>query len=495
MERKNVSKISQATQGSTFIGDVKIIRKAKPGPVVFQVSDGTGIIDAVTKDSDFNADEVVYLSGYVTERSGKKQIEIEQMRKSTTDFSKIIDEKSKPNEKPFSVNSEKYDAMKERTYSIAKRLRKAVITGEPILIRHHADADGISAGIAIETALNDFMIEFGTNPAYNLYRSPSKAPFYETTDMLKDLSLSKRLVNEFSQKKPLIVIIDNGSTHEDLFALKMMHALGFEIIVIDHHNPGEVVNGKTSVCPLLSLHLNPYIFGFNSKICAAMLSYEVARLIHDKYENKLIPALAGISDRCEGTEIEQYIQNSGKSIEELQKIGIAIDFASYNLRFDAGEGIYDEFFTNKEVVSLIFEETTKGMEIQLQSTMPYVKTQEINGVIFSHIDLEKYTVRFKYPPAGKVIGMVHDEISEGKEKHAVITLGLLPDMIILRATKPVLPIAKIIDHLKQKMPQANIEGGGHECAGTIKFVSAHSETILEEIKELVKTVKVETELN
>lgn len=493
MQKRYVNTIIEATQGSTFAGDVKIIRKAKPGPVVFQVSDGTGNIDAVTKESDFNTDDTVFLEGYVTERAGKKQIEIDHIKKSTADFSKIIDEKSKPKEKPFAVNSEKYNQMKERFYLIAARLRKAVIEGQPVLIRHHSDADGISAGMAIEKALNDFMVEFGTNPQYNLYRSPSKAPFYETTDMLKDLSLAKRLVNDFSQKKPLIVIIDNGSTHEDYFALKMMHALGFEIVVIDHHNPGEIKNGKTEVCQFLSLHLNPYIFGFDSKICAAMLSYEVARLVNDKFENKLIPALAGISDRCEGTEIEQYIKNSGKSVEDLQKIGVAIDFASYNLRFDAGEGVYEEFFTNDEVVSLIFEETSRGMAVQLQSTMPYVKTQEINNVIFSHIDLEKYTVRFKYPPAGKVIGMVHDEISEGKENHAVITLGLLSDMIILRATKPVLPIAKIISHLQAKMPQANIEGGGHECAGTIKFVSAHAEKILEEIKEQIRTLKIEQE--
>ncbi|MFA5931555.1 MAG: DHH family phosphoesterase [archaeon] len=493
MEKKYAKNIAEAVQNSMFSGDVKIIRKAKPGPVVFQVSDGTGIIDAVTKESDFNADETVFLEGYVTERAGKKQIEIDRMKKSTADFSKIIDEKSKPTKKAFSVKSEKYEAMKERFYLVAQRLRKAVITGEPVLIRHHADADGISAGIAVEKAINDFMVEFGTNPAYNLYRNPSKAPFYETTDMLRDLSLSKRLVNDFSQKKPLIVIIDNGSTHEDYFALKMMHALGFEIMVIDHHNPGEIVNGKTSVCPFLSLHLNPYIFGFDSKICASMLSYEVARLVNDKFENKLIPALAAISDRSEGIEVEQYIKNSGKTVEELRKIGVAIDFASYNLKFDAGEGVYEEFFTNNEIVSLISEETNRGMQIQLQSTMPYVKTQEINGIIFSYIDLEKYTVRFKYPPAGKVIGMVHDEISEGKENHAVITLGLLSDMIILRATKPVLPIAVIIEHLKQKMPQANIEGGGHECAGTIKFVSAHSEKILEEIKELIRTTKFEKE--
>ena len=96
--------------------------------------------------------------------------------------------------------------MRERIYSIAKRLRRAVIEGQPILIRHHADADGIGAGIAVEEALNDFMIEFGTNPQYNLYRSPSKTPFYETTDMLR-ISLMRRMMKIYQKA---MCYIDNG---------------------------------------------------------------------------------------------------------------------------------------------------------------------------------------------------------------------------------------------------------------------------------------------
>ena len=59
-------------------------------------------------------------------------------------------------------------------------------------------------------------------------------------------------------------------------------------------------------------------------------------------------------------------------------------------------------------------------------------------------------------------------------------------MIILRATKPVLPIAKIIKKLKKDLPNANVDGGGHEMAGAIKFVSAHLTEILENFKNQIK---------
>ena len=82
--------------------------------------------------------------------------------------------------------------------------------------------------------------------------------------------------------------------------------------------------------------------------------------------------------------------------------------------------------------------------------------------------------------------MIHDKVALGKENTPVITIGYLSDMVIIRATKPVLPVAKIIKKLQKDIPQANPDGGGHECAGSIKFVSAHLTTVLENIKQHIK---------
>ena len=121
--------------------------------------------------------------------------------------------------------------------------------------------------------------------------------------------------------------------------------------------------------------------------------------------------------------------------------------------------------------------------------MPYLRTQDIDGVIFSYIDLEKYTVRFKYPAPGKVIGAIHDIIALQNENRPVITIGHLSDMIIFRASKAILPVQKIIKKLRKDLPSANVDGGGHEMAGAIKFVSAHLTDIIENIKQQIKDVK------
>lgn len=482
-----VDNFNDAKAGDYFEGIVKIIRKAVPGPVVFSVSDGYLQVDAVAKESSFEADDIVKLRGKVNDRGGKLQVEIDTMDKVEQDFNKILERMSQPVDRPISIKSARLEKMKPRMMEIAKRIRRAVMDGEAIIIRHHSDTDGISSGLALEHAIEMLMKKTGVNPQYNLYRSVSKPPFYDISDMLHDVSLAKRIVSQFGQKKPVFIITDNGSTPEDSFAHKTLHDLGYEVIVIDHHNPVDMVNeNTTSVCQYLSLHLNPYMFGLDSETCAGMLCYEVARLIDKEYEEELIPAVSGIADRSSIPELDEYIKNTKKSKEELANIGIAIDFTSYNMRYANGEGLYEEIYANPEMVKMMAEKVHEGMETQLQSTLPYVKTHEINNIIFSHVDLEKYTVRFTYPTAGKVIGMIHDKIAEEKPMHAVLSIGYLSDMLIVRATKPVLPVDKIIKTLQKKYPHANVDGGGHECAGAIKFVSAHQELMIEAVKEMLR---------
>jgi RecJ-like exonuclease len=484
--RRTVSTIIDLKDGDYFQGVVKIMRKTMPGPVIFVISDGYASVDAVIKESDFEIDDIVELAGKVNARAGKLQVEIMSIKKTNKDFNSIIDDNSNPVERPFSINSARFEKMKPYFYRIAKRLRKAVLENQSILIRHHADADGIISGIAIEHSCRQLMEKVGVNPEYNLYRSPSKAPFYEVSDVFRDVVLTKRIIEGHGQKKPLIIVLDNGSTPEDVLGVKTLKSLGFEVIVVDHHNPVVLENKRTAVDPYISLHLNPYIEGLDSQTCAGMLAYEIGRLICEDYNEPILPAVAGISDHCEIQETEDYIKNSGKTREELLKIGTAIDFIAYNLKYDAGKGLFEELFIKPEFTEIIAQEVKKGVETQLQSTLPYLRTQELEGVIFSSIDLEKYTVRFKYPAPGKVLSLIHDTVENEYEGKPVITAGYLSDMVIIRASEPVLPVDKIIKRLKKDLPNANVDGGGHECAGAIKFVSAHLTPVIENIKNQLK---------
>ena len=492
-EKRTIKNVATLKGGDRFAGIVKIMRKAQPGPVIFTVSDGYNMVDAVIKDSKFDEGDVVEISGYVNERAGRLQIEIEKIKESKIDFGSIIEKNSEPKNNSFTISSERLEKLRPYFYSIAKRIRRAIFENQPIMIRHHSDSDGINAGLAIECSCRLLMEKIGINSEYNLFRSPSRAPFYDITDVFRDVVLVKKIIEGHGQKKPLIVVLDNGSTPEDIFGLKTMKSLGFEIIVVDHHNPVVIENKKTLVDPYLSLHLNPYIEGLDSQTCAGMLAYELARWICEDYSNPCLPAIAGITDRSNIKEAEDYIKKSGRTRKELEEIGTAIDFIAYQLKFNSGKGLFEELYDNQELVRIINEEVRKGVRTQLESTLPYLRTQNINGIVLSTIDLEKYTMKFKYPAPGKVVSMIHDTAVIDRESLPVITLGYLTDMIIVRANKPVLPVDKIIKRIRKDIPNSQAEGGGHECAGAIKFIPAHLNNIIENIKNQVRELNYEKE--
>ena len=97
-------------------------------------------------------------------------------------------------------------------HNAAKSIRRAILDGRSILVRHHADADGICAGVAIEKAVVPLLNEANNNSDAEWHyfkRAPSKAPFYEIEDVVKDLSFGLEDVERHGQKLPLIVLLDN----------------------------------------------------------------------------------------------------------------------------------------------------------------------------------------------------------------------------------------------------------------------------------------------
>jgi len=471
-----------------FKGTVKILRRAKPGPVVLTVTDGTCTVDAVTRDCEFDTGDVVELAGPVNRHQGRLQVEIKSIKKSEKDFSEILDKKATPTRTEISIESEGMEKLKPYFIKIAKRIRKAVLEGQPIMIRHHCDADGITSGIMTEDAIRNFMVRHGVDPHYNLYRSPMRAPFYEVMDALRDVSFTKKILESHGQKKPLMIVMDNGSTPEDVLGHKTCKLFGIEVIVIDHHNPVEQDGKKTAIDPYVSLHCNPYLEGLPGDFNTGMLIHELGRMIDEEFENTLLPAVSVLADRSSIPEAQMYVKASGRSEEELHKIGTAIDYLAWNLRHDPGIGIYDQLFKSPEFVDTINEEVNQGIETQLQSTMPHVRTKHVNGVKFSTIDLSQYTLRFTYPTPGKVINLVQDRMVAGHEHEPVLTLGVLPDMIIVRANMPVLPLPKMIKALQKKYPEANVDGGGHDVAGTMKCVEGYRDQVVQFINEQLKNL-------
>jgi len=527
-------------------GEVMQIQQTS-GPTIFTITDETSITwvaafnePGVRMYPDIEVGDAVKVIGEVNQHNGEIQIEsesIEKLKPAVADklkslIAKALDEKAEPEEVDFLIKSPVLDRLKPKMREAAKVIRRAILDGRSILVRHHADADGICAGVAMEKAVIPLLKEFNPDKDAEWYyfkRSPSKAPFYELEDVVKDLSFALEDQERHGQKLPLIVLLDNGSTEEDIVALMQAKIYDIEIVVIDHHFPGdlitkklkdgtvvsgdkevsadEIYGGEVLVDEYVDTHVNPYLVGGDSQITAGALATEVAHIINPEIKDliKHLPGVAVLGDHAEADEVDQYVKLAAEknyTKEELKKIAECIDFEAYFLRFMNGRGIIDTILgvdnldKHKKMVDALYKEYLKRVDIQLKAVMPNINQTTLdNGIILNRLDVEKFAHKFTFPAPGKTCGFVHDKIVQelGDEK-PIITLGNGPDFAVVRATDAVnekfgFSVNTIVDELKEEIPQAGIDGGGHECAGSIKYIEGLQDKVLNEFKINVENLK------
>ena len=507
-------------------GEVQQVQQTS-GPTIFTINDESGVtwVAAFDKAGEraypgIDVGDAVQVIGDVNEHGGKTQIESHSIDKlsqqQTAKLHALIDDalnkRAEPKDVDFLVKSDVLNRLKPKMREAARKIRRAILDGRTILLRHHNDADGICAGVAMEKALIP-LIEYA-NPSndaqyYYFKRSPSKAPFYELEDVVKDLSFALEDQERHGQKLPLIVLLDNGSTEEDITALMQAKIYDIEVVVIDHHSPGEllsveekngeIVGATVAVDEYVDTHVNPYLVGGDSQLTAGALASEVAHMINPAVKDLImhLPAVAALGDHAESGEVYQYLELASKkgfSKEHLAKIAECVDFEAYFLRFMNGRGIMDTILAvdnldkHEKMIDALYKEYQKRVDTQLKAALPNIKrTQLDNGIHFNLIDVEKYAHKFTFPAPGKTCGFVHDKIvKELGEDKPIVTLGHGPDFGVFRATDAVneefgFNVNDIVSVMTQKVPQAGIDGGGHECAGSIKYIEGLGDDVLKNI--------------
>jgi RecJ-like exonuclease len=391
---------------------------------------------------------------------------------------------------PFLVRSEALEKMRARFEEAAALIKQAIYEDRPILVRHNADCDGYSGAMALERAIMPLVVAHhgGDNYAqWRFYRrAPSRAPYYSMNDVLLDLS---SIANDLAKggKAPLVIILDNGSGEEDVVSIRAVQAYGCQVIIVDHHFLEKDL-------AQVDVHINPYLVGHDSQISAGMLGVELARFVNIKASGvAYMAALAGVGDKTQSAEMDQYrkiAEREGFTLEFLKQLAVSIDFVAYYLRSVEARGLIDDLFgrdagRQKALVSLLYGSASRKIQEILVPVKHYTHVIEHGGKNIAVIDLAKICSFGDFPPMGKVTGAASDWLNTTYSH--VYVLGVADDMIVLRvsATEVGFNLNKLISALREKMPFASVSGGGHERAGTIKFVAAAKDEVVEFVKRYI----------
>ncbi len=482
------------------------------GPTVFGLVDGTGGLSLKgfispgeraypeVKEGDFVEAEIKVdefqgeMEGNILRIKVKVGEEVDGLKKHIEHQQR---ERAKVVNTDFMLKNDILEKLREPILKAAEEVRLAVIQNRPIIVRHHNDTDGYCSGFALERAILPLIEKQHSAPkaAWEFFkRAPSTAPYYELEDSIKDTAMSLRNVAKFSNKMPLIIIADNGSGEEDLMAIKQARIHGADIIVIDHHGfDNDVISSEVLA------HINPHLVEEEgSHISAGMLCVEVARFINEDVENLIqVPALSGYADRIDIANaplVEEYMklaEKEGYTKELLNDISLVIEFVSTKVRFMEAREYVEVLFgeprdKQKELVDLmaphIRELDRKGLAIGKVSAVK----EDLNGVTFQSIEIDKAFPGFGFfPKPGRSVGLLHDSLKEeGVEK--LVSAGIMNTAITFRATDEAnFSVHELIGILREKLPNAFVEGGGHKNAGAINFIPMRKDEVVEIVRNFV----------
>ena len=487
--------------------------KQTGGPTIFTIADDSGLVfgaaferAGVRAYADIDSEMMVRVIGEVSLRNNQVQVEIKSMKRlwggeasSVKDLiEQAIDRRAEPSQTEFLVKSEVMTRLLPAMKQVAKEIRRAVLKSQPIVVRHHADADGITAAVAIEMAILPLIKEVGGTDAeyYNYRRAPSKAPFYELEDVTKDLTYALEDQTRHGQKMPLIVLMDNGSTEEDVPAMRQAQVYGMEMLVVDHHHPHKIVD------QFLIAHVNPAHQGGDFGLTTGMLATEIARMIYPEVESKIrhFPAVSAVGDRSEAPEATAYIKlvEDKYSREDLKKIALALDYEAFWQRFNDGRGLINDILCqgrldrHQRIVALLCEQANAAIDEQLRASMGNVKSTKLpNGIIMNVLDVENFAHKFTFPPPGKTSGEVHDRLCKRFAGKPVVTIGYGPDFAVLRSRAVKMNIPQMVKELMEEIPNGGVSGGGHLVVGSIKFVGGMRKDVLAKLAEKIAACGVD----
>lgn len=400
----------------------------------------------------YNVGDVITINGKAQIRGGTLQIVAETVKKESEEKRKQIVEEIEKSVRVFEnepmIKTEIMEKLIPYAREVAKKLLVAKKLNRFVILRFHADADGIVGGIAISSLLH--AQKFQQNSA-----------IYSVRDALTDINLAR---NNFM---PLVILIDFGANEESISGLELLKADGIETIIIDHHPPAENVESY-------AYFLSPWKFdGENaSKHTAGYVAIEVARACGMGFEKYVKTSLAG--DKSDLLTLD----------DEDKDRALVLDYLAAYSTFGNSLDFYKEVLEKPALYESMLRQAKEKLESLRESVKANLKKRGKNGLSIYLLNLDRIATMGEFPSRGKITSIAHDLV---KEEEAVV-VGYSKKFIIFRITEKAAERVKaneLIEKIKSTAPDFIESGGGHDKAASLKIREGFEKEILEEIIKMI----------
>ncbi|MFN7991463.1 MAG: hypothetical protein U0R44_04875 [Candidatus Micrarchaeia archaeon] len=342
-----------------------------------------------------------------------------------------------------------------RLREAALKLITAKKLGRSVMLRFHGDADGISGAFAI------------TSVAYCKAFQQNSA-IYSVRDALRDIAAVGQ------ESRPLVILLDFGSSDSCREALSLLSAGGIEYLVIDHHP----YNAKED-----ERIINPFSIDENaSKYTAGYLACEIAvacGLDRDK-------ALELAKTACSGDK-STIIENG----DQEAKRAMVLDFLASHVSFGNNLDFYKKVMESTDLFSSIAASADESIEEAAEKAVSRAKRSDFSGVETVSFSLEGIARKGEWPPSSKITTRVFDKL---RGETPIVCIGITDRSLIIRLNDQAAGRGLSANTLAEKMKKAMADfiegGGGHTRAGAIRAREGFVKDVLGQLlKEIEGTSK------
>jgi RecJ-like exonuclease len=453
-------------------GEIAGVRQTS-GPTVFTLRDETDAVEcAAFEEAGVRAypaveeGDIVRLEGELERRRGELQVETETLAVLEDDEREVVtermqealDEQARPDSVETLAADPVVEAVSDGVLEVATAIRRAVIEGRPVVVRHAGTVDGYVAGAAIERATLPLVRDqHGSGDAeyHQFERRPLEGSVYDMDDATRDVTMMLSAEQRHDEPVPLFVFVGAGSP-ESVDAFDLLGVYGARRVVIDDRPVESAVTDAVDVA------LTP-----GESTTATTLAGAVGATVNPDVRADLdhLPAVSAWSETPEA--YADLASSAGYDPDDSRVLREALALvAHYQAYEDKRELVADLLFADDADVGLaehISEQYRTRMETAIDTAQANLERHSLNGRTVILLDTDAYTHRYEFPPRALLL----DELARREDAAALV--GLDSDECLLRSEADI-DIDEIVDIAGEHAPEAALDARGARD-GRVEFLA------------------------
>ena len=477
-------------------GEIASARQTS-GPTVFELRDETGTVECAAFEEagvraypEVGEGDVVRLDGEVERRRGELQVETEALvvledeeREAVTDRMEdaMVQRATPETVEPLAADDSAVTSITGAIRDAATAIRRAVIEGRPIIVRHAADVDGYVAGAALERATLPLIREEhqDADAEYHYFdRRPLEGTVYDLDDATGDVTTMLSNAERHGEQLPMFVFAAAGGTAESLDGYDLLSVYGARTLVLEAAPVDEAVSeavGTTVAAPPLA-----------PETTATALAANVAAAVNPAVSEDLrhLPAVSFWADApASYADLAADAGYDAETVRELREaVALEANYQSYEDKRELiTDLLYGEGDAERSLASHVSEQYRTRMDAAVETAEVNLEAREVDGVALRVLDTEAYTHRYEFPPTDLLLDVLHRKHAD--EVDAILGIGT--DEAYVR-TDADLDVREIVETARESTPKAGLDARGAR-EGHVEFLSGERDAVREALLEALAT--------